>query len=195
MMRRPEGGIVRVRASGIIRIPAVAFALVLFWLPLRVAPIAPVAVMGGMALLLAVAGIVMLRRGLATAAGCVFLADFAGALWMTAAPVGVGVAAGFGLCLLFLLQTVDLGRRARGATVGPRVAPSLILRAAGIAAATLAASLLVTTLAGAAAAAIPFVAAPFVAAAGAFGVVLAVAVATTGAARRESARQPRAPST
>ena len=46
-----------------IRLSAAAFALVLFWAPLRAAPIPAVVVTGLVGLLLAAAGIVTLRRG------------------------------------------------------------------------------------------------------------------------------------
>ena len=86
-----------------IRLPAAAFAVALFWAPLRAAPIPPVAVAGLVGLLLAAAGIATLRRGWTTAAACVFLTDYAGALWIAGGPPHIGGAAGFGLSLLFLL--------------------------------------------------------------------------------------------
>jgi hypothetical protein len=166
-----------------IRLVAAAFAVALCGAPLRAAPIPPVILAGLVGLLLAAAGIATLRRGLTTAAACVFLTDYAAALWIAGGPPSIGGAAGFGLALLFLLETVEMGRRARHATVGARVARSLIARGVGVGAATLAASMLVMTVAGATAASIPFAAAPLVAAAGAFGAVLAVAATLTGAAR------------
>jgi len=178
-----------------IRLAATAFALALFWAPLRAAPRPAVAVTGLVAVLLAAAAIATLRRGLATAAACVFLTDYAVALWIAGGPSRIVGAAGFGLSLLFLLQTVEMGRRLRHATVGAGVARSMIARGVGASVATGAAAMLVMTAAGAAATSIPFAAAPFVAAAGAVGVVLAVAAAVTGAARAASRRRPDAPST
>ncbi len=125
-------------------------------------------------------GIAALWRSLLTAAACLFLTDHAAALWVA----GASGAAGFGLSLLFLLEAVELGRRVRHAAVGTGVVRSQMVRGVGFAAATLAATMLVTALAGALAASVPFAAAPFVAAAGALGVVLAVAAAVTGATGR-----------
>jgi hypothetical protein len=178
-----------------IRLAATACAVALFWAPLRLAPMPPVAVTGLAALLLAAGAVATLRRGLATAAACVFLIDYAAALWIAGGPARIGGAAGFGLALLFFLETVDMGRRLRRATVGAGVARSMIACGLGVSVATGAAAMLVMTAAGAAAASIPFAAAPFLAAAGAVGVVLAVAAAVTGAARAASRPRPDAPST
>ena len=177
-----------------IRLPAAACAAALFWVPFRAAPMLPVALTGLVGLLLAAAGIGTLRRGPATAAACVFLTDYAAALWIAGGPPSMGGAVTFGLSLLFLLETVEAGRHIRHATVGRSVARSLIVRGVGVGAATLAASILVMTVAGATAASIPFATAPLVAAAGALGVVLGIAAAVTGATRGASRPRPGAPS-
>ncbi len=173
-----------------IRLPALLFALVLFIVPFLTAPIPAVAVTGLIGLCLAAVGIAALRRSLVTAAACVFLTDYAAALWVAGASVSVAGAAGFGLSLLLLLEAVELGRRVRHAAVGTGVVRSQIVRGVGFGAATLAATMLVKALASALAVSVPFAAAPFVAALGALGVVLAVAAAVTGATRGASRRGP-----
>jgi hypothetical protein len=177
-----------------IRLAAVLSALVLFSVPFLTAAMPAVAVAGLMGLFLAVVGIAGLWRWPVTAAACVFLTDYAAALWVAGASLSVVGAAGFGFSLLLLLQAVELGRRLRRATVRAGVLRSQIARGVGFGAATLGATLLVMGLAGAVSASVPFAAAPFVATAGALGVVLAVAAAVTGASRTASRRSPRPPS-
>ena len=158
-----------------IRLPAVAFTGVLFVVPLLTAPIRAVAVTGLLGLLLVTVGIATLWRWPFTAAACVFLTDYAAALWVAGASVSIVVAAGFGLSLLFLFQSVELARRVRHAAVDAGVVRSQLVGWMGFGAATLAATMLVMAIAGAVAASVPFAAAPFAAAAGALGVVLALA--------------------
>jgi hypothetical protein len=78
---------------------------------------------------------------------------------------------------------VELARCVRHAAVDAGVVRSQIVRWTGFAAATLAATMLVMALAGPVAASVPFAAAPFVAAAGALGVVLALAAAVRNTTR------------
>jgi hypothetical protein len=89
--------------------------------------------------------------------------------------VSVTVAAGFGLSLLLLLQSVELARCMRHATVDAGVARSLVTRWFGLGAATLVATFSAMPLAIPLAALVPFAAAPFVAAAGVLGAVLVLA--------------------
>ncbi len=178
-----------------IRPPAVAFAVVLFVVPLLTAPIPAVAVTGLIGLLLAAVGIATLWRWAVTAAACVLLIDHAAALWVAGASVSVVGATGFGLSLLFLFQSVELARCVRHAAVEIGVVRSQIVYWMGFGTATLAATMLVMALAGPVAASVPFAAAPFVAAAGVLGVVLALAAAVTGATRDASRRGPATPST
>jgi hypothetical protein len=165
------------------RLLAALFALVLFSLPIYVAPISPIAVMGAVGLALSAAGLAALRRGLVTAAACVFLGEYAAALWITGAPVNIGAAVAYGLSLLFLLQVADLARRLRLAAIGAGVARSLIARGAGVGLATLATAMVVAALAGAAATSVYYAAAPFAAAAAALGVLVAAALAIRSVAR------------
>ena len=178
-----------------IRLPAVAFAVVLFVMPLLTAPIPPVAVTGLIGLLLAAVGIAALWRWPVTAAACVFLTDYAAALWVAGASVSAVGAAGFGLSILFLFQSVEVARCVRHASVDAGVGRSQIVRWMGFGIATLAATMLVMALASPIAASIPFAAAPFVAATAALGVVLALAAAVTGATRGASRRGPGTPPT
>ena len=131
-----------------IRLAAVLSALVLFSVPLLTAAMPAVAAAGLMGLCLAAVGIAGLWRWPVTAAACVFQTDYAAALWVAGASLSVVGAAGFGLSLLLLLQSVELGRRLRHATVEASVLRSQIARGVGFGAATLGATLLVTALAG-----------------------------------------------
>ena len=85
------------------------------------------------------------------------------------------VAAGFGLSLLLLLQSTELARCVRHATVDAGLARSQIIHWFGFAAAAPAATFSAMPVAIALAALMPFAAAPVVAAAGALGAVLALA--------------------
>jgi hypothetical protein len=167
----------------LIRLPALAFALVLYVVPLLVAPLRPVVMIGLAGLALAGVGVVTLWRWPITAAACVFLTVYAGAVWVVDGPVSVVGAAGVGLALLFLLQSAELARGARAAAVGAGVVRAQALRGTVIGAATLLTALLATSGAGTLASTVPFALAPFVAAAGALGVVLALAAAVRRATR------------
>ena len=163
-----------------IRIPAAVFAIVLFAVPFLTAPIRPVAAAGVLGLLLAAGGIGGLWRWPVTAAACVFLIDYAGALWVARSPVNIRGAVAFGLALLLLLESVELARAFRRATVEARVIRSQLTAWSGFAVATLAVTLLGLSLAGSLVASIPFAAAPVIAGAAALGVVLALAAIITG---------------
>lgn len=169
------------------RLPLPAFALALFALTFRVAPIEPMAVGGLVAGLLVLVGMVLPWRWPIVGAACLFSADHAIALWVTAAPVNILGASGFGLALLGLLQSADLGRCTREATVGGGVMRSQIVRWAGFATLTLATVMLGLVAAGSLSATIPAAAAPMLAALGALGVITAVAVAAVHAARGRAA--------
>jgi hypothetical protein len=162
---------------------AIAFAVVLFVIPLLTTPISAVASTGFVGLLLAVVAIVACWRWLATAAACVFLADYAAALWIAAMPVNVAGAAGFGLGVLLLLQSVDLACRVRGATVEASVILSEIGRWIGLGVGVLVAAVLAWALANSLAAMLPPVASPLLAAAGSLGTVLILAVLIVRATR------------
>ena len=166
-----------------IRIPAAALALVLFAIPCAIAPVKPVVVVGVAGLVLAGAGIGGLWRWPVIAAACVFSIEYAGALSLARAPLGVGGAVAFGLALLLLLASIELGRGLRRATVGARVIRSQIAVWLGFTTATLGAILLGLSLAGGLAGSIPFAAAPFLAGLAALGVVLALAAIVKRPAR------------
>jgi len=167
-----------------IRIPAAALALVLFAIPWTIAPMKPVAVAGGVALALAGVGIGGFWRAPLVASACVFLIEHAGALWLARAPVGVGGAVAFGLALLLLFASIELGRGGRRASVDARVLRSQLATWLGFTTATLGATLLGLSLAGGLAASIPFTAAPFLASLAVLGVVFALAVIVKTPARR-----------
>jgi hypothetical protein len=161
-----------------------AFALALFALTFRVAPIEPMAVIGLAGVLLIIVGMVMPWRWPIITAACVFTTNHALALWATDAPVGVLGAAGFGLAQLGLLHSADLGRGMRAALVGSGVVRAQILRWVGFAVLTLASTMLGDGVARSLSAALPVAVAPMLAAVGALGVVVALAMAATQAGRR-----------
>jgi hypothetical protein len=102
--------------------------------------------------------------------------------------VSIAGAAGFGLGLLYLLESLDLAGRAHGATVDAAVIRSHLGLWTGFGAATLGAAALLVAVAGALAAPMPPAVAPILAAAGALGVVAIIAVFVTRAAAQPSAR-------
>ncbi len=165
-------------------LPVPAFALALLALTFRVAPIEPMAVIGLAGVLLIVVGMVMPWRWPIVTAACIFTTNHALALWATDAPVSFLGAAGFGLAQLGLLQSADLGRCMCAASVGAGVGRAQIARWTGFAVLTLTATMLGTGVARSLSAALPVAAAPVLAAAGALGVVVALAVAATQAGRR-----------
>lgn len=166
------------------RLAAALAALVLFVVPFLTTARPVVAVGGASALLVAAVGIVTLWRWPVTVAACVFLADYAAALWLAGASVSVVSAAGFGFALLILLQSVELARWARHALVDAGVVRSQLIGWTGFGVATVGTAAVVMVFARGVAGAIPFTAAPLVAAAGALGVVLALASALTRVGRR-----------
>ena len=166
-----------------IRIPAAVLTLVLFAIPLAIAPLKPVVVVGVLGLTLAAAGIGGLWPWPVIAAVCVFSTEYAAALVLSRAPLGVGRAVAFGLALTLLLASITLGRGLRRATVNARVIRSQIAVWLGFITATLGATLLGLSVAGGLAASIPFAAAPFLAALAALGVVLALAAIVKRPAR------------
>ena len=159
-----------------IRLLAITFAVVLFVLPLLRRPVPAMAVTGSVGLLLAALATITRWRWPATAAACVFLTDYAAALWMARAPVNVVGAAGFGLALLLLLQSADLARRVRGATADATLVLSEVGRWIGLGTAALVAVVLAVALANSLATTVPAAASPLLAAAGAVGAVLSLAV-------------------
>jgi hypothetical protein len=167
----------------LVRLAAGLLALLLFGLPLHTAPLGAVAVIGGTGLVLAAVGIAALWRWPVTAAACVFLTAYATALFVAARAVSVVESVGFGLALLLLFQSVELGRCLRAAEVGAGVYRSQIGGWIALGAGMLVATMLVVAVAGAGAASIPFALAPIVAAVGAVGVVLALAAVVRGGNR------------
>lgn len=158
-----------------IRFAAAAFAAVLFILPVLTAAEPAVMAAGLIGLLLAAVGIATLWRWPVTSAACVFLTDYAMALWLADAPVSVGGAVAFGLALLLLLEAMELARCMRHATVDAGVARSQIAQWIGFSLAALLMTSLAMPVAATLAGLVPFAAAPVVAAAAALGAVLALA--------------------
>jgi hypothetical protein len=164
----------------------VTAALALFFVPAFTAPLPAVIAGSAVGVLLAVGGAVTLWRWPLTAAACVFLTDYAVALWIAGPAVDVVSATGVGVALLLMLHSAELARSARRATVDARVMRSQIAGWIGFVAATLGAAAALMTAARVVAAAIPPVGAPLLAAAAALGVVVAVAAALATSSGRTS---------
>lgn len=173
-----------------IRLLAAPFPVVLFLAPLLVMPAAPIAAIGALGLLLATVSVLMAWRAGVTAAACVFLANYAMAVWTRGAPVGVVGAAGFGLALLGLLQVADLSGYGRRSTVEPAAVRAHLGRWLAVTAGALGAVALAAPLATALATALPSAVAPLLAAGAALGVVATVAalIAQAGKSRRGADR-------
>jgi hypothetical protein len=157
-------------------IPTIAFALVLAVAPALVLPAPPVIALGLAGGLLVATGAVTRWRWPTTLAAGVFLTSYAGARWATDAPLGVAGAVIVGLSLLFLLESADLADRVRGAAVTTAVLRTHLARGTGFALATLVAAALAVAVASALATPMPGALAPVFAAAGALGVVAAIAL-------------------
>jgi hypothetical protein len=175
-----------VLAPVLVRLAAAACAAVLCAVPILTAPVRPVAAVALLGLLLSGVGIAGPWRWAATAAACVFVVDYALALWIAQPPVGIAGAASLGLALVLWLQSVDLGWRMRGAAVDAAVLRSQAAGWLGFGAVTAAAALLVQAFAADLASSIPLAAAPILAAVGALGVVGAVVLALRSATRRQA---------
>jgi hypothetical protein len=159
----------------IARVLPLGAALVLFALSVRAAPVAPIALAGLAALLLAAVAIAVPWRWLATAAACLFMADYAAALWLAAPPPDAVSAVVFGLALLLMLGGVDLACRIRGGTAGARVALVDLARGLGVGAGALGALMVATALARSFATALPAALSPLLAGAGALGAIVVLA--------------------
>jgi hypothetical protein len=166
---------------------AVAFAVALALMPVFAMPVPAVAIGGLGGLLLTTAAVIAGWRWPATVAACVFLAEYAAALAMAAAPMSVIASVGFGLALLLLLQSVDLACRVRGATCGWRIVLREVGRWIGLGIGALGTAALALTLARPLAAILPPSAAPLLAAGGALGAVLIAATVVVRAARNRRA--------
>lgn len=166
-----------------IRLASVALAIVLFLGPLLMVRARAVAVIGLVGLLLATAGIIAPWRWPVTGAACVFLVEYAVALWMVEASGSIVGAAAFGLAILLLLQSGDLALRARHAIVDAAVLRGQLGRWIALGGGGLAAVMLAVMAAGAIAPLLPPAASPFLAAAGALGIVLTIATSVVHAAR------------
>ncbi len=165
-----------------IRFLPAAIAVALAAAPVLIMPAPPVAVTALAGLLLAGGAIATRWRWAATAAAAVFVVDYAAALWLADARMSIAGAVGFGLGLLYLLESLDLAARVHGAAVDTAVVRSHLGRWSAFGAATLGAAALLLFLAHALAAPIPPAVAPILAAAGALGVVATVAFFVTRAA-------------
>jgi len=159
----------------IMRLAAAGFALVAFLLPLLTARPRALVLTGLVGLLLAAIGVVTLWRWPATAAACVLLVDYAAALWLVAGPPSAVGPTIFGLALLGLLQSMELGRTTRRATIDATLVRSELFGWAGFGAGIVAGVMLLAAAARGVASTIPLTAAPFLAAAGALGVLATVA--------------------
>ena len=158
-----------------IHVLAAGFAVLLVAAPLGVAPALPIAVTALAGLAVAAPGITGFWRWPATAAAGIFLADYAAALWVSAAPVRVVNGAAFGLTLCFLLDAVDLACRLRGATSDGSVIRTRLLQWGIFATGTLLVVVLAVSLATALAAVLHPTTAPLLAAAASLGALSSLA--------------------
>jgi hypothetical protein len=154
-----------------IRLAGAAVAVALFAVSVAIAPVRPVAWVGLVGLGLAAPGVAGLSRWFATAAACVFVADYALAVSLAPGPVNLISAVGFGLAVLFLLESVDLACRTRRAAVSAAVLRAMLGRWLGFAVGTLAAVVVAMALAAALAGSVSPVLAPLLAAAAALGAI------------------------
>lgn len=157
-------------------LPAAALPLVLTLAASRTRPVVDLGVLG---LILAGVGLAVLWRWPVTAGACVHLTAYAAAAWLHAPAPSVGHAAAFGFSLLLLLESVELGRCLRRASIDARLVRSQVGGLLALAAAGLAATLVGAALARGLVPSIPFALAPFVAAAAALGVAVGVAMLVT----------------
>jgi len=157
------------------RLGAAGFTLVAFVLPLLTARPRALVLTDVVGLLLATIGLITLWRWAATAAACLLLVSYAVALWLAARPPSAVGPTIFGLALLGLLQSIELGRTLRRATIEASVVRSQLLGWTGFAMGVVAGVMLLAAAARGVAAIIPLTVAPFLAAAGALGVLATVA--------------------
>ena len=161
------------------RLATATFAVFLFLVPVSTTAWPGVAMAAAAALALAALGIVTTWRWPIMAAACLFATDYTAALWIAKPPVSIVTAAAVGVALLLLLQSAELSRCLRHATIGPGLVRAKLLGWLGLAGLTVATAMVLTVLARLVAGTIPFLAAPVLAAVGALGVVLALAGALT----------------
>ncbi|HVQ75334.1 MAG TPA: hypothetical protein VMT79_07330 [Candidatus Binatia bacterium] len=157
-----------------IRAVAALAACALFLVPVLTAPARVVAAVAGAGFVLAGAGVVAGWPQLVAAAAAMFVLAYATALALSPGGGHLVAAAGFGLSLLVLLQSADLARAARTASIGPGVARARLGAWAVLGGGALAAAMLGTVAAGGLAGLVPHAVAPLLTAAGALGVVLAL---------------------
>jgi hypothetical protein len=167
------------------RVTVALVAIVLFALPLACAPGAPIVAIGLVGVILVTLGMATLWRWFVSAAACVFLVEYAAALWLAAAAVNVVMALGFGVGLFVLLHAMELAGRVHRAAVDTGVFSAQINRWMSFGGGVFAAAILAIALAGGFATSIPPAAAPLLAAVGALGAVMALAVLVIRAAREE----------
>jgi hypothetical protein len=165
-----------------------AIAAVLAAAPVAMLPAPPVTAAALAGLLLVGVGIATGWRWPGTAAAGVFLVDYAVVLWLSDPHVSIAGAAAFGLGLLYLLESLDLVGRVRGAAVDTPVIRSHLGRFTGFGAATLGTAGLLVAVARALAAPMPHAVAPVLAAAGALGVVAIIGLFVTRASGRPFSR-------
>jgi len=123
-----------------LRVAAAILVVALVAFPLAVLPSIPVTWLAGPALVVGLAGVVVLSVPLVTAGASLALIAYALALVITRPPVDPIAAIMLGATLVLLLALVHFADRAQGAVIGPSVIASqirhwLVIVAAGVVAA------------------------------------------------------------
>jgi len=176
-----------------IELLAAGLAAVLFLIPVLAVPASVLAVAGLIGLLLVGVAIAARWRWAATAAACVFVADYGVSAWTAGRSAGLMGAAGIGAAVALLLWSVDMSRRLRGASVHGPVVVAHLVRWVSLGAIAITAAVVGRAIAGALATAMPPAAAPLLAALGAVGtlLVLATAIARAAGSGRHARREQR----
>ena len=156
---------------------AVVCAATLVAYPVAVAPSKPVAFAGGLALLVAGAGLALRWTPAVTAGVALALAEYALALVLSAGAPQLGSAVVMSALVVLVLQTADFDRRFRHVTLGAGVMASQVRYWAGSLALGGGAAVLVVAGASIVTGVMSIPWAPVLAAVGALGVVAAAGVA------------------
>jgi hypothetical protein len=156
--------------------PAIVVVMLVGY-PLLIAPTKAVLVIGLLAAVLCVFGIVVRSTAVVVGGGVLALSQYTLALWLSAGPPRLAGAVLVGVGMMLLLETADFSRRVRSAALGPGLVASQVRYWAAFSARAGAVALVAAGLATAASAVVSLPWSPAVAAAGAAAALVAVVVA------------------